>query len=136
MPTSNLESGISDQTVARRARLTMTLAICTLYLVAVKRFGVFHGRRSGRFRIRFIDRLARDGRFRLERRGRAWARPHSRQIRGAPPPTITAQFTIGKSIDLRMANLRKALFAPAGGAGTRISVMISPTSQDRVAREL
>jgi hypothetical protein len=39
-------------------------------------------------------------------------------MRDAPPPTRTAQFTIGKSIDLRMANFRKALFAPAGGAGT------------------
>src|SRR5512139_3060965 len=47
-------------------------------------------------------------------------------MRGAPPPTMTAQLTIGKSIDLRMANLRKALLAPAGGAGTWISVMISP----------
>src|SRR5512139_1647596 len=46
-------------------------------------------------------------------------------MRGAPPPTMTAQLTIGKSIDLRMANLRKALLAPAGGAGTWISVMIS-----------
>ena len=34
-----------------------------------------------------------------------------------------------------MANLRKALFAPAGGAGTWISVMISPAAQDGVARE-
>ena len=30
-----------------------------------QRLGIFHSRGAGRFRIRFIDRLARDGRFRF-----------------------------------------------------------------------
>jgi hypothetical protein len=39
--------------------------------------------------------------------------------------TMTAQLTIGKSMDLRRANLRNALDEPAAGSGTCIPVTIS-----------
>src|SRR5512139_371973 len=42
---------------------------------------------------------------------------------------IAAQLTMGKSMDFLMANLRKALLGPFGGAGTSISVMISSGSR-------
>ncbi len=86
-------------------------------LGCLQRSGVRDGGRPGCFRILFVDRLSRNGCFRLCRPVRL-GRHRIKADPGAPPPTITAQFTIGKSIDLRMANFRKALFAPAGGAGT------------------
>src|SRR5512139_717062 len=46
-------------------------------------------------------------------------------MRALPPPIMAAQLTIGKSMDLRMANFMYALLTPAAGEGICISVTIS-----------